>query len=164
MTPEDLLNLANELCKKYQYITCPISDKAIAISTTDRVARIILAISANPGHVIDVAFSPVAPPSEIALITSFLKDIIEINVTQDFYLAHDKEMYFGMKAMDAFGMDIYKLIEDKKFEEECKKDGDPLLDDEVFVVTAPLQPATAKDLKKKQMRKYSKLWEVRRGR
>jgi len=161
MTPNDLSNIVKKLCDKFNYIECPITDKAIAVSSSDRLAHVILAISAKP-NVVDIAFSPIASPSEIALITSYLQSIIKINITQDFYLARDKEMYFGREAMKIFAADIHALVEDEKFKEECRKDGDPLLDDDIFVITTPIKAATTKDLKRKPLRKYQKLLIGRR--
>ena len=158
MTINDLKEVAAYLSDKFQYIEVPISDKVIALGIDNTGARVIVALSEEP-ETIDVAFSPIALPSEVASVMYELQEefMYDIRVTKDFYLAKDKEMYLGMDAMTKFAEDLHQMVEDAKFQAECEKDGSPLLDESVYVVKEPIYPATPKDLKKKQFRKYSKL-------
>ncbi len=147
MTIDDLKQVSKYISDKYQYNELPISDKVIALSAEDKVARVIIAISAKP-DTLDIAFSPITTPSEVAAVMSTMKDLIDnVNVTQDFYIGRDKEMYLGLEAMTMFAADLHKLIEDAKFQAECDKDGDPLLKKDVFIVTTPLEVATPEKVK-----------------
>jgi len=163
MNTQELQKVASFLSSKFNYIEMPISDKVIALGSPDRQASIIIAMSMDD-YTIDVAFSPIALPSEIAMVTLAVEQEFDYNIriTQDFYLASDKEMYMGFEAMTKFAEDLYHKIEDIKFKQECDADGSPLLQDDVFIVKEPIYAATKKDLKKPYPRKYSKLWLMER--
>ena len=164
MTVDELHEVAFFLVDRFNYIDIPISDKVIALGSQDRQARIIIAISLEE-ETMDVAFSPIALPSEIAMVIIAIQEEYhyDIRVTQDFYLASDKEMYLGFEAMSKFAEDLYNKINDLKFKQECEDDGSPLLDESVFIVKEPIEVATPEKLKNyKPMRKYSKLWYTER--
>lgn len=144
MNIQDLDVIAKFLSEKFKYTVSEFSETVRVLSLSDSVARVIVALGQNTAE-LDVAFSPVALPSEIAAVMQTLNLLHDkINITKDFYIAQDKEIYYGFKATLKYLEDFYTLIKKK---EELMKDvinDDALLDEKVFVTTKPIYAATGK--------------------
>jgi hypothetical protein len=142
MNRQDLDVIAKFISEKFKYSVSEFSETVRVMSLSDTVARVIIAIGQNPEE-LDVAFSPVALPSEIAAVMQQLCLLHDkITVTKDFYIGQDKELYYGFRATLKYLEDFYTLI--KKKEELMKNviNDDALLDEKVFVTTKPIYAAT----------------------